>query len=736
MKNCHVALLVMSALLTNNLIAEEIEEVIVTSSYIDEALSEIENPLHVLDGEDITNTSTQSLGKSLSNLLGVSYTDFGSGVGQPIIRGMSGSRVKILNNGMVVRDVSGLGADHINDIDLNNVQQIEVVRGPSSLLYSNGSIGGIINVVDNIIARKDFAESKLRFGVETQSVNDGDTHDLSYQNNLGGFNLSFAYKDSQFGNFDIPDDAVLHSEEDHDEHEEEHHDEEEEHEAELGHLPNSDYESTSKRLGLSKTGAWGYFGVSVNNVESIYGIPFHGEGHEEHEGEEHEGEEHEGERIFSTTDSDVFNLEGAYEVNSSWLQKIDYFYRDSDYSLTEQHAEGEEEGHESEEHEGDHHEEGPTLFKNEAKEYGAIFDLTNNSNSQKVVLNFAQEDISIIGAEAFMQPTDNAEKSIGYYLSTELDLFHLDFGIRRDQIDRKGSLSHEEHGEEEHHDEEEGHEEGDHEEETEYFDRDIKNTSFALSLGRDLNDFWNINFGIARVERAPSAVELFMNGPHLATGRLEVGNTSLKSETSNNIDLTFSYENEGFFSVFTFFKNDVDNYIYLLDETEEEHEEHEGEHGDHEGLILANYLQNDAQLDGYEFEVGKVFELARGTFSLSLARDSVSGEFKNGNNIPRMVPSRNIYSASYSERSFEAKLNFQDVDEQNDIGQGETKTDSYQMLDVLLKKTFNINNQGDLSVSVFANNVLDEVARNHSSFVKDKVPLPGSNYGVKFNFKF
>ena len=68
MKNCHVALLVMSALLTNNLIAEEIEEVIVTSSYIDEALSEIENPLHVLDVEDITNTSTQSLGKSLSNL--------------------------------------------------------------------------------------------------------------------------------------------------------------------------------------------------------------------------------------------------------------------------------------------------------------------------------------------------------------------------------------------------------------------------------------------------------------------------------------------------------------------------------------------------------------------------------------------------------------------------------------------------------------------------------------------
>ena len=68
-------------------------------------------------------------------------SDYGAAVGQPIIRGMSGSRVKILDNGIVNRDVSGLGADHFNDIDLSNAQQIEVVRGPSSLLYTNGAIG-------------------------------------------------------------------------------------------------------------------------------------------------------------------------------------------------------------------------------------------------------------------------------------------------------------------------------------------------------------------------------------------------------------------------------------------------------------------------------------------------------------------------------------------------------------------------------------------------------------------
>ena len=82
----------------------------------------------------------------MDSYLGVSIADYGAAVGQPIIRGMSGPRVKILKNGMVNRDVSGLGADHLNDIDLNDLQQVEIIKGPSSLLYANGTSGGIINV--------------------------------------------------------------------------------------------------------------------------------------------------------------------------------------------------------------------------------------------------------------------------------------------------------------------------------------------------------------------------------------------------------------------------------------------------------------------------------------------------------------------------------------------------------------------------------------------------------------
>ena len=79
----------------------------------------------------------------------------------------------MLNNGVRARDVSSFGADHSMDVDLFNVEQIEIVKGPASLLYTNGAIGGIVNVVDDTIASEDFSESESVLGMETQSVNNG-----------------------------------------------------------------------------------------------------------------------------------------------------------------------------------------------------------------------------------------------------------------------------------------------------------------------------------------------------------------------------------------------------------------------------------------------------------------------------------------------------------------------------------------------------------------------------------
>ena len=730
--------------------AEEIEEVIVTASFLAESTDS--NQLHVIDERELREDATESLGSSLDNLLGISSADYGAAVGQPVIRGMSGNRVKVLNNGIVNRDVSGLGPDHSIEIDMNNVQQIEVIKGPSSLLYANGAIGGIVNVVDNTIARTDISESDLRVGLESQSVNDGQSYDLSYQNNLGGFNVSAAFRDSEFDNFDIPTGAVIHDEEEH----------EDEHEENLGYLMNSDHEASSKSLGISKVGDWGHIGLSWKNLDSSYGIPFHGEEHGDHDEEhgdddhdeehaDHDEDSHENERIFASTEVDIINLEGSFNLDNNWVKGINYFFRDTDYLLWEQHAEVEG-AHEEEDHDGDHHDEGPTYFTNESTEYGAVFDLSGESLTQKVAINFMQEDLSIVGHESFMNPAENEEMTLGYFVSGKLgDSFRVDFGIRHDRISRKGSVTHrdehddhdEEHGDDDHdeehgdddHDEEHGDDDHDEEHaEIDYFDHDVNNTSYALTLSREITNSLNASLGLAFVERAPSATELFMNGPHLATARFEVGNPALDSERSQNIDLNFRYQKNGFFANLTFFRNNVTDYIYLLDETEDEHEEHEGE--DHEGLVLANYLQQDASLDGYEFEIGTVFELANGDLSVSYGRDSVDGKFDRGGRIPRMIPTRNIYDIAYTTNNFRAALTLKSVDKQSQIAEQETTSERYDMLDLRLTRTFQLNSTSELNVSLFGKNLLDEIARNHTSFVKDEVPLPGRNIGIRINMNF
>ena len=230
MKKFFNAIIVLIAFHSNSIISQDVEEIVVTSALVD--TTEITNPLYVIDGDDILDDATTSLGDAIDTYLGVSIADYGAAVGQPIIRGMSGPRVKILKNGMVNRDVSGLGVDHLNDVDLNDISQIEIVKGPSSLLYANGTIGGIINVVDDTISTVNFEAPEANFSLETQSVNDGEAQSFSYKENIGGFNFSLGFKDVNFGNYDIPDGAVMHEEEehhdedeDHDEHDEEAHNE-------------------------------------------------------------------------------------------------------------------------------------------------------------------------------------------------------------------------------------------------------------------------------------------------------------------------------------------------------------------------------------------------------------------------------------------------------------------------------------------------------------------------------
>ena len=646
------------------------EEIVVSSSLGGATLSEIDAPVFVIKGDDINYSASTSLGENLNYLLGVSSADFGPGVGQPIIRGMGGTRVKILSNGKLVRDVSGLGSDHLNDVDMNDLQQIEVVRGPSSLLYANGTMGGIVNIVDQTITRKDFEGNDFNIGLERQTANMGTSGSFSYKGNVNDVNLTYALKELNFESYDVPSGAIIH---------------EGSPEAKES-LENSDLATFSHKFGTSIVRDWGYFGFSVGKIENTYGIAFHGEEHEEGEEEE---EEHEEERIQVDTESENLTLEGA-SINLAGLDKLSYYLQINDYSFKESHVGGE--------HAGE-----STLFTNEAFELGMKLDIGNQAsgNRQNFTINASQEDVAIIGEEAFMKPVDSQMLSFGYFICRELDVMDLDFGVRLDQVNRDGAIS------------------------NTLYDISESNLSTALTMGWDVANNIGLTLGISSVARAPSEIELFMNGTHLAAARNEFGNANLESERSNNLDFSVSYENNGYFVNASVYANVVDNYIYIKNRGTVT-----------SGRPNVDYSQADADFNGYEFEVGRSFSTNNGELQISYGRDEVVGTFGSGGNVPRITPTKNIYRIALEQADVTYDIKIIDVQREDDIGFGESVTDGYTMVNFDIRRSIAIGNDEELVLSVFGKNLMDEKARNHTSFVKNEVPLAGRNFGIKLNFNF
>ena len=668
-----------------NLAFGQDEEVIVTSSVTGTTLAEIDSPVFVIKGDEVNYSGTTSLGGNLNYLLGVNSSDFGPAVGQPVIRGMGGTRVRILSNGKLIRDVSGLGTDHLNDVDLNDITQIEVVRGPSSLLYSNGTMGGIINIVDQTIASKDFEGNDFNIGLERQSVNKGSSGSFSYKGNIDGTNLSYAVREVNFDSYDVPIGAIIHEDGPHEE----------------GHLDNSDIYTFSNRLGTSWVRDWGYFGFSIGRIENSYGIAFHGEEEEDDGGDD----DHEGERIQADVLSENITIEGAAK-NLSGVEKLSYFFQFNDYSFTEGHVEmhhDEEEEEEEEEHE-------PTTFTNDSFEFGLKLDLGEQAsgNRQNFTVNFSQEDVAIVGEEAFMQPVDSKMLSLGYFICRELAVLDLDFGIRVDQVERDGSIVSGTPAVTALH--------------------DISNTdvSAALTMGWDLDNNLGLTLGISSVARAPSELELFMNGAHLAAARNESGDPTLESERSNNIDFSLDYESDGYFVNASLYTNAVDNYIYLLAS---------GVDGAN-NLPNTNYVQADANFHGYEVEFGKTISLNNAELLFSYGRDQVIGTFSDGGNVPRITPVKNVYRFAVEQNDVIYDIKVKDVQREDDLGFGETATEGFTMLDLDIRRSITIGDNEELVLSIFGRNLLDEKARSHTSFVKDEVPLAGRNFGIKVNFNF
>lgn len=294
--------------LSITLAASAIENIDVIGTPLHTSTMESAQPVTVVAGEDLRRKQASTLGETLKNEVGVHSSYFGPVASSPIIRGLNGPRVLITQNGLDASDASRVGPDHIVATEATTARQIEILRGPDTLFYGSGAIGGVVNIVDDRVPSS--SESRGAFLLEHDTVNDGDQANMEY---TGGsdqfaFHVDGFWRDGD--DYEIPGAAEAEAAHDHD-HDHDHDHGEEEHEmSEDGVLR----DSASEGKGINLGGSWlldnGYVGLSYGRLEREYGIPGHSHGHEEEHGEDHHDEDHGEEDHHEDDDMHEHDAEG------------------------------------------------------------------------------------------------------------------------------------------------------------------------------------------------------------------------------------------------------------------------------------------------------------------------------------------------------------------------------------------------------------------------------------------
>ncbi|MDX1252388.1 MAG: TonB-dependent receptor [Gammaproteobacteria bacterium] len=236
--------------------------VVVTAvPFEDRSEFDMAQPVSVLKGDDLRRKREASLGDTLSRELGVTSSTFGPAAGRPIIRGLDGPRIRVLEGGIGTLDISALSPDHMVTVESLNVRQIEILRGPASLLYGGGASGGVVNVVTGRIPERIFTSPQGNFELRTNSASQERTGAF---NANGSVNRRFSWHVDAFKrrseDYDIPGRANRNDPN-----------------SPKGVLPNSAIDSGGGALGGSYVGERGFLGAAVSRLESLYGVPV-GEG--------------------------------------------------------------------------------------------------------------------------------------------------------------------------------------------------------------------------------------------------------------------------------------------------------------------------------------------------------------------------------------------------------------------------------------------------------------------------
>ncbi|KRP19214.1 MAG: hypothetical protein ABS23_05060 [SAR92 bacterium BACL16 MAG-120619-bin48] len=672
-----------------------IEEIIISASAHQKSAQEVAGSFNVIAGDELQRDAAATLGDTLQNQVGIASSSFGPGVGIPMIRGLGGKRIEILQNSSSVGDASDISPDHAIATEALLAERIEILRGPATLRFGPGAIGGVVNVIDNRIHLSAFEGIEGALESRYSSGNDGVATVARFDAGNGPLNLHLDGVSRDSNDVKIPGLADL-----------------DDSDSSNGFIANSDARADSLSAGASWVQGNSVMGFSVSHLDNNYGLPPASHGaHSEDSDVGHDD-------IVVRIDMQQTSYQGKLLLSNLG----DFFDRlNVDVSYTDYQ-------HKEQEFDLDTGDRAiSSTIEAQSRELRA--ELTHLERAGwfgTMGLQVSSRDFGSSGEESFIPASTTSRQGLYWLEETAIADNNLEVGIRFDRqkiemADQSLSLDHD-------------------------------SVNIGASWIAPLSEHHRLSLTLAHSERAPAAEELLTLGTHVATNSYEIGNTRLSGESSNIIELTWVYEGDEE-SLLTFrgsvYHNQFSNFIFQQDTGLSL--SHDLEDMGFEGLqacssaladfsnsldeytdAITCYLfeQRDATFSGIELESS--YQLSDSQ-SIELQADLVRGQFTAGSNrdIPRLPPAKIRASYVVESDHWRAALNITRAAAQNNAGENQMSTLGYTRLDASLSY-----NQPNWSIFIQGQNLTDRDIRNATSFLREIAPEAGRNLTIGLRYQF